>query len=220
VHPQSLTFPPSGADVSAITASPDAAPSGADSHAHHLQSFAALNLSLTRSFYTHPKILVVGLNGPAVGLSAALSALADVVYCSPTAFLLTPFSSLGLVAEGASSRALARRLGPARAADALLMSRRVGAADLERCGFVSKILAPRAGQDWETVLMDEVDDRLGPHLNAASLLEIKRLMRLDETPALERHNAAEVFAGMERFMAGVPQGEFAKVARGEKRHKL
>jgi len=30
----------------------------------------------------------------------------------------------------------------------------------------------------------------------------------------------EVFAGLERFVKGVPQEEFRKVASGEKKHKL
>jgi peroxisomal 3,2-trans-enoyl-CoA isomerase len=30
----------------------------------------------------------------------------------------------------------------------------------------------------------------------------------------------EVFAGMKRFLKGVPQEEFRKIASGEKKHKL
>lgn len=30
----------------------------------------------------------------------------------------------------------------------------------------------------------------------------------------------EVFGGLERFMSGVPQEEFRKIASGEKKHKL
>jgi peroxisomal 3,2-trans-enoyl-CoA isomerase len=50
-----------------------------------------------------------------IGLSAALVSFADFVYAAPHAFLLTPFSSLGLVAEGAASRALVQRLGISKA---------------------------------------------------------------------------------------------------------
>jgi peroxisomal 3,2-trans-enoyl-CoA isomerase len=31
---------------------------------------------------------------------------------------------------------------------------------------------------------------------------------------------AEVFAGLDRFVSGVPQEEFSKIANGTKRHKL
>ncbi|KAM5347469.1 hypothetical protein ACJ41O_010474 [Fusarium nematophilum] len=120
-----------GADVSFI----QNAPTGPEAHQHWLSTFVASNLNITHAFATHPKVIVVGLNGPVVGLTAALVAHADFIYCTPSTFLLTPFSSIGLVAEGGASRALAQRLGPARANEALLMSRPIDAAALERCGF-------------------------------------------------------------------------------------
>ncbi|AEO68890.1 uncharacterized protein THITE_2118673 [Thermothielavioides terrestris NRRL 8126] len=193
-------------------------------HRYWLQSFVALNLNITQAFYTHPKILVVGLNGPAVGLSAALVAMADFVYARPTAFLLTPFSSLGLVAEGGASRALVRRLGVARANEALLMSRPIGCAELVAAGFVNKVFDECAadGEDgkFRELVLREIDERLGEHLNGESLLGIKRLLRQPERDVMDLQNVAEVFAGLERFVSGVPQEEFAKIASGKKRHKL
>ncbi|KAJ2984426.1 hypothetical protein NUW58_g6065 [Xylaria curta] len=62
----------------------------------------------------HPKILIAALNGPALGLSAALTAFADFVYAAPHTFLLTPFSSIGLVAEGGASHAFVQRPKRAR----------------------------------------------------------------------------------------------------------
>ena len=89
-------------------------PEGTDIGKHWLQTFVSNNLNITHAFYTHPKILVTALNGPAVGLSAALIAFSDFIYCVPSTFLLTPFSSLGLVAEGGASRAFVQRLGITR----------------------------------------------------------------------------------------------------------
>lgn len=190
----------------------------------------ALNLNITHAFYTHPKILVVALNGPVVGLSAALAAHADFVYAVPRAFLLTPFSSLGLVAEGGASRALVRRLGPARANEALIMSRRIGADELLACGFVNKVFGECGkgiGEDddddddkFRGLVLKEIDERLGEHLVGESLLGIKRLIRRPERDVLDVQNVAEVFAGLDRFLTGVPQREFEKIAMGKKRHKL
>jgi hypothetical protein len=120
--------PPSGADVSLAQGTP--LDSGSDAHLHWLRSFVAFNLNIARAFYTHPKVLVVGLNGPAVGLSAALVLIGD------------------------------------------------------------------------------------------SLLGIKRLVRGADDDKLDLQNVHEVFAGLDRFMTGVPQEEFRKLATGEKRHKL
>lgn len=168
-------------------------------------SSVAFNLNITQAFYTHPKILVVGLNGPVVGLSAALVAHADFIYCTPHTFLLTPFSSLGLVAEGGASRALVLRLGPARANEALIMSRRIPADELRAAGFVNAVFDHPVGEDarFRERVLAEVDERLGPHLSGDSLLGIKKLIRQPEREIMESQNAREVFDGLERFVAGI-----------------
>jgi peroxisomal 3,2-trans-enoyl-CoA isomerase len=190
-----------------------------------LKSFVINNVDLTRAFYTHPKILVVALNGPAVGLSAALIAFADFIYAAPHSFLLTPFSSLGLVAEGGASRAFVERLGISKANEALIMSKKITCDELIATGFVNKVFtAPSGRQDdsegFLALVLAEVEERLGPHLVQSSLLKIKDLIRKPGREAFDRQNVAEVFEGLERFKAGIPQEEFRKIAMGEKKHKL
>lgn len=190
-----------------------------------VRNFVSNNVDVTRTFYTHSKILVVALNGPAVGLSAALVAMADFVYAAPHTFLITPFSSLGLVAEGGASRTFVERLGISKANEALIMGRRITCEELEKTGFVNKVITAPSGkkEDSEGFLkkvLEEVDDRLGTHLNQTSLLKIKELIRRPERELLDRQNGVEAFMGMERFLSGVPQEEFRKLAMGEKKHKL
>ncbi|KAH6605107.1 enoyl-CoA hydratase/isomerase [Trichoderma cornu-damae] len=209
-----------GADVSVVRTSPS---DPEEARKQWLQTFLAFNLNITEAFASHPKILVVGLNGPVVGLTAAVISHADFIYCAPHAFLLTPFSSLGLVAEGGSSRALVTRLGPARANEALIMSKRITSAELERCGFVNSIFhGVGQGEDekFRQMVLDEVDERLGEHLVGDSLVGIKKLIRGPEQNLVRLSNFNEVFAGLERLVTGVPQEEFRKIASGEKRHKL
>jgi Delta3-Delta2-enoyl-CoA isomerase len=209
---------PSGADVSLSRATP----AGADPYEMWLRSFVANNLNVTQAFYTHPKILIAALNGPAVGLSAALTAFADFVYAAPHTFLLTPFSSLGLVAEGGASRALVQRLGISKANEALIMSKRITADELLATGYVNKIFPCEKGDDagFMKQVLQEVDDRLGEHLIGDSLTGIKALIRKPERDVLDKQNVAEVFAGLDRFLKGIPQQEFTKIATGQKRHKL
>ncbi|KAI0603150.1 3,2-trans-enoyl-CoA isomerase [Biscogniauxia sp. FL1348] len=213
-----------GADVSSISNRQPPSPSTpSDPHQSYLRTFVANNLFVTHSFARHPKILIAALNGPAVGLSAALVAHADFVYAAPRAFLLTPFSSLGLVAEGGSSRALVARLGVARANEALLQGRRIPCHELVAAGFVNRVFGNDDDDDDKAFLarvMQEVRERLGDHVNGDSLLGIKALVRAPELDVLDRQNVAEVFAGLERFVSGVPQEEFLKIATGKKRHKL
>ena len=183
----------------------------------------ANNLNTTQAFYSHPKILVVALNGPVIGLSAALVAFADFIYAAPHTFLLTPFSSLGLVAEGGASRAFVQRLGIGKANEALIMSKRIPIDDLVATGFVNKVFADcKPGDDakFRELVLREIDNRLGEHLVGDSLLGIKALIRKPDRDVLDVQNANEVFAGLERFVSGVPQEEFLKVATGKKRHKL
>lgn len=195
---------------------------GADVRRDTLNSFVANNLEITNAFYTHPKILITALNGPAIGLSAALISLSDFIYAAPHAFLLTPFTSLGLVAEGGASRAFVQRLGISKANEALIMSKRITAEELLQVGFVNKIF-DTGKDDQEGFLgevMKEIEDRLGDHLNSDSLLKVKALIRKPEREIMDQQNLAEVFGGLDRFAAGVPQEEFRRIASGEKRHKL
>ncbi|KAJ5368213.1 uncharacterized protein N7496_007973 [Penicillium cataractarum] len=190
-----------------------------------VKGFVANNVDVTRTFYNHSKILVVALNGPAVGLSAALISHADFIYAAPHAFVLTPFSSLGLVAEGGASRAFVERLGIAKANEALIMSKRISCEELVSAGFVNKVIEAdsKNKEDSDGFLKNvlaEVDDRLGTHLNQSSLLKIKELVRRPEREILDRQNGIEAFMGLERFLMGVPQEEFRKLASGEKKHKL
>ena len=188
-----------------------------------LSGFVANNLDITRSFYTHPKILVGALNGPTVGLSAAMMGFCDFIYATPHAWFLTPFSSLGLVAEGGASASLVQRMGLSTANEALLMSRKIGIDKLVHCGFVNKVFKGKDEKDSDGFLKQviaEVEDKLGEHLNQESLIEIKKLIRAPTLESLEAQGVREVMGGMQRFVSGAPQEEFRKIASGEKKHKL
>lgn len=187
-----------------------------------LKNFVSNNLHITHAFYTHPKVLVTALNGPAVGLSAALIAFSDFIYAAPHAYILTPFSSLGLVAEGGASFAFVKRLGISKANEALIMSKKITLEELVHTGFVNKVfdVGKKDGPEFLQEVLREVNDKLGDHLNGESLLQIKKLIRKPDMDALDRQGVDEVFGGLGRFLKGVPQEEFRKLASGEKKHKL
>ncbi|KAF2119190.1 ClpP/crotonase-like domain-containing protein [Lophiotrema nucula] len=207
-----------GADVSIGGSQPE----NENVRQYWLKNFVSNNLHITHAFYSHPKILVTALNGPAVGLSAALIAFSDFIYAAPHAFLLTPFSSLGLVAEGNASVGFVRRLGISKANEALIMSKRITCEELVQTGFVNKVIdvGSKDSPKFLEEVLKEVDDRLGDHLNGDSLLRIKGLIRKPEMDTLDRQGVEEVFAGLQRFLKGVPQEEFRKIASGQKKHKL
>ncbi|BCS17857.1 dodecenoyl-CoA isomerase [Aspergillus puulaauensis] len=211
-----------GADV---TSARPGAGLGTNVRRELVRSFVVNNIDITNTVSRHSKILVVALNGPAVGLSAALVGMADFVYAAPHAFLLTPFSSLGLVAEGGASTAFVERLGIAKANEALLQSKRITCEELVSAGFVNKVIKAPSGkpEDSEGFLgevLKEVDERMGAHLSQSSMIRIKELIRRPGRELMDRQNTVEAFQGLERFLAGIPQEEFRKLAAGEKRHKL
>ncbi|KAI0145795.1 ClpP/crotonase [Hypoxylon sp. NC0597] len=209
-----------GADVSLVNRK--AGSETTDEYRRWLSSFVANNLNITRAFSQHPKILVVALNGPAVGLSAALTAFADFVYCTPHTFLMMPFSSLGLVAEGGASYAVVQRLGISKANEALIQSKRVPCEDLVKTGYVNKVFDSEKGDSdgFLKQVMKEIDDSMGDHLNSDSLLLIKELIQKPYRDIVDKQNVAEVFAGLDRFVKGIPLEEFENIATGKKRHKL
>lgn len=184
----------------------------------------------THALYSHPKILIFALNGPAVGLSAAMTAHADFIYAAPHTYLLTPFTSLGLVAEGGSSKAFVDRLGISKANEALLMSKRLSIEELLQVGYVNKVITEGQGNAqtgkgidtdaFLTAVLAEVEDRLGDHLNHYSMLKLKALIRKPGRALMDQAGIDEVWGGLDVFMKKIPQAEFAKIASGEKKHKL
>jgi peroxisomal 3,2-trans-enoyl-CoA isomerase len=123
------------------------------------------------------------------------------------------------VTEGAASIGFVQRLGISKANEALIMSKRITCAELVATGFVNKVFECKPEAFLGEVLK-EVDERLGDHLNSESLVKIKELIQKPMRAKLDQQGVEEVFAGMQRFLKGIPQEEFRKVASGEKKHKL
>lgn len=115
-----------------------------------------------------------------------------------------------------------QRMGLAKANEALIMSKRMGVEELVQCGYVNKVFetGKEESESFLELVLKEVGERLGEHLNANSLVKIKALIRKPSRELLDAQGVAEVYGGLEVFMSGVPQAEFAKIAKGEKKHKL
>ncbi|VEL13254.1 unnamed protein product [Protopolystoma xenopodis] len=68
-----------------------------------------------RTFLLHlvdfPKLLVVGVNGPALGLACAILPLADLIYASDTASFHLPYLRLGQIPEAGASYTLSALAG-------------------------------------------------------------------------------------------------------------
>ena len=114
------------------------------------------------------------------------------------------------------------RLGISKANEALIMSKRITCEELVSTGFVNKVFDVKPGEDTKflEMVLREVEERLGDHLNADSLVKVKRLIRGPERKIHDAQMVEELLGGVERFVDGIPQEEFRRIASGEKKHKL
>ncbi len=95
---------------------------------------------LTTRILEHPAIVIVALNGGAVGMAAELTVAADLRLASENAYLLFPEVRLALLETNGVTWLLPRTVGHARASDWLLTGRRIPASELVAAGLVSRIV--------------------------------------------------------------------------------
>ena len=90
------------------------------------------------------KPLICAVNGVGVGIGTTILGYADLVFMSTAARLKTPFTSLGVAPEAASSYLLPRLLGRQNAAWLLMSSEWVDAAEAQQMGLAWKVCEPDA----------------------------------------------------------------------------
>ena len=90
------------------------------------------------------KPIVAAVNGAAAGLGLVMSLYCDVRFASESSVFATAFAKRGLIAEHGIAWILPRVVGPGHAADLLLSSRKVTAAEALRMGLVNRLSKPEA----------------------------------------------------------------------------
>ncbi|EGV65799.1 dodecenoyl-CoA isomerase [Yamadazyma tenuis] len=194
------------------------------SHDYWLNKFVARNTYITNVFHNHKKVLVAAVNGPVIGLSAALVALCDLIYVKDDTqfYILCPFSNLGLVCEGATSATLFMRLGWSKASEALLFARPIQGPELTRLGFVNK-----AYNDYKFASTEEFNAQIYKdvvaqfeNLHEASIFLNKELLKVNREPAIHAANSKEVVMGLYKWVEGVPQSRFVQLAQKDIKHKM
>jgi enoyl-CoA hydratase/carnithine racemase len=117
-----------------------------------------------------PKPLICAVNGVGVGIGATMLGYADLVFMSSTARLKTPFTSLGVAPEAASSYLLPRLMGRQNAAWLLLSSEWIEAEEAHRMGLAWKVCAP-----------DELLSEAHRHAEILAARPISSLMAVKQT---------------------------------------
>lgn len=96
--------------------------------------------AFVEAFINYPKPIVVGVNGPALGITVTILALTDLVYASSDATFHTPFMSLGQSPEGCSSYTFPKIMGYAKANEVLLAGRKLTAQEAFDRGLVTDVI--------------------------------------------------------------------------------
>lgn len=188
-----------------------------------LRSSLAMQVHLTQTIMNHKKILAVALNGFAIGLSAALIMMCDLVYVHDVTktFLLAPFPNIGIVAEGGSSATFPVRLGWSKAAEALLLSKRISGEDMLKSGLINKAYDGKfsSAQDFNKTVLNELLNAT-ESLHPDSILEIKELLKANFKPIISYANSQESYVGLTNWTSGMPLERFKKLSSGELKHKM
>ncbi|KAF9529611.1 ClpP/crotonase-like domain-containing protein [Crepidotus variabilis] len=178
-------------------------------------------LDCGKALYSHRKILVAALNGPAMGIAASFLGYFDFIYAMPNAWISLPFSFLGIIAEGGSSVSFVNRMGLPMANEVLLWGKKKTAEELLPSGFINKVFhVPDVDTFHAAVRSLILSELLG--LDKTALLITKSLIRkgLEDKNDMDAVNLRESYAQAERFASGIPTERFDKIARKEIKHKL
>lgn len=147
--------------------------------------------------------LVIGINGPAVGLGASIALLGDVIFMADTATIVDPHVKVGIVAGDGGTAIWPLAVGPALAKRYLLTGDPVTAADAERLGLVTHVSpadrlrddalafahrlaagAPLALRYTKLAVNKLVKDALNTSFDTATALELVTFHSADHAEAL------------------------------------
>ena len=144
------------------------------------------------------KPLLAAVQGAAVGIGVTLLLHCDLVLASEEARFRTPFTSLGIVPEAASSLLLPARIGPQAAAHMLLASAWVDADQARASGLIWRVCPSESLLDETLAVAAEI-----AALPLSSLVATKQLLldaRADAVKAAHQREVGELGRlVMERF---------------------
>uniref|UniRef100_A0A182J6E9 Enoyl-CoA hydratase n=1 Tax=Anopheles atroparvus TaxID=41427 RepID=A0A182J6E9_ANOAO len=154
----------------------------------------AILRDMVRAYISFDKLLIAIINGPAIGIAATTALLCDVVYMVDTAYFYTPFTKLGLCAEGCSSYTFPLLMGRSKASEMLLLNHRMTAEEALQFNVVAGV-----------VKRDEIETKLWPQILEHGTLPIgsikagKALINRFQREQLNEANDRETEALLGRY---------------------
>ncbi|CAR28128.1 ZYRO0D14520p [Zygosaccharomyces rouxii] len=212
------SFFSSGADFVSIT-EPSKSNSGESELKKWLDNFLSRNSYVTSVFIRHRKILICCLNGPAVGLSAALCALCDIVYAmNDKVYLRFPFVELGLVMEGGTSVTLPLKLGNNKTMETILFNKNLTYDELKGT-IVTRNYDMTDTQEFNQRVINDLKNRAN-NVYLPSILGIKKLISINYKDNVQRANSVETSDAITSWVNGEPQRRFKILKTKLRKHKV
>ena len=136
-----------------------------------------------------PQPVIAAIQGGAAGIGMSLALACDLVVMEENAFLLCPFSNIGLVPDGGSTWTLTQTLGHRAAFEFAISGDRVSAARAKELNLVNRLAQPgealAAAEEWAAELALKAP---------LALTATKRLMRSASTQSFSDLFLAEAEA--------------------------
>jgi 2-(1,2-epoxy-1,2-dihydrophenyl)acetyl-CoA isomerase len=89
-----------------------------------------------------PKPVIAAVNGPAAGAGVGYALACDMVWASSEATFRLAYTGVGLAPDGGTTGLVTRLVGEKRAFELFYSAEKVSAAEAERLGLVTRVLAP------------------------------------------------------------------------------
>lgn len=154
--------------------------------------------SVVDELFALPIPIIAALNGSAYGGGAELAVRCDMRVMDPDAVICFSEVRLGLMPDWGGAAALPRLIGPARAAEMILTTRKVAAEEALSCGLVNRV-SPAGKALAESIDLARMIAANGPRA-VRSALEV---IRSTSSPSLQ--NALEM--EMEKAISLIATGE-------------
>ncbi|HWR68352.1 MAG TPA: enoyl-CoA hydratase/isomerase family protein, partial [Desulfomonilia bacterium] len=150
------------------------------------------------AFVSVPVPLIAAVNGLAYGGGAELAVRCDLRVMDPRAVICFSEVRLGLMPDWGGGPALARLIGPSRAADLILTARKVGAAEAYSLGLVNRVSEEGKALDDALTLAEAIAEN-GPRAvgHALGLIRADQDIPYSAMLAREEELAAELIASGE-----------------------
>ncbi|GAD86622.1 enoyl-CoA hydratase-related protein [Nocardia asteroides] len=156
-----------------------------------------------RAIVDSPLPVIAEVNGPAAGVGTSIALAADLIYAAEGAYLLLPFTSIGLMPDGGATAVVAAAMGRARAAELALLGGRLPAAEAAAAGLITRsVPAEELREQVDTVAAKLA---VGPRraleltkaaINAATLPELDGALAREKTGQIELLTSADFLEGM------------------------